>query len=137
MDLYHYICCMYTISNLNYYIYYSMLTTKCLVSICHCIIEPPYQFHTLSTPPPPLINTTLSSISMCLFVLFTCHHMSESTQCICVCACVCIYISSPIDKYLVCFHILAIINNAAVNVGSHISFQISVFIFSDKYSEEE
>ena len=33
------------------------------------------------------------------------------------------------DGYLDCFRILVIVNNATINIGVHISFGISVFIF--------
>ena len=36
-----------------------------------------------------------------------------------------IFIHSSIDGYLGCFHILSIVNSAAINIGMHISFQIS------------
>ena len=43
------------------------------------------------------------------------------------------------DGHLGCFHTLAIVNNAAVNTGLHVSFQISdlVWFFLGVYPEEE
>ena len=49
-----------------------------------------------------------------------------------LCVCVCIhhifFICLSVDGHLGCFLILAIVNNAAVNIRVHVSFQISVFV---------
>ena len=47
-----------------------------------------------------------------------------------MCVCVCVYATSlsiPLSGHLVCLHVLAIMNSAAMNIGVHIFFSIRVF----------
>ena len=39
-------------------------------------------------------------------------------------------IHSSVYGHLGCFHVLAIVNSAAMNIGAHVAFQIRVFLFS-------
>ena len=47
---------------------------------------------------------------------------------LCVYVCDDLLIHSSIHRHFGCFHILAIVNSATVNIGVHMSFQISVFV---------
>ena len=43
-----------------------------------------------------------------------------------------IFVHSSVDGHFSCIHILATLNNAALNIGVHIFFQISIFVFFRK-----
>ena len=36
------------------------------------------------------------------------------------------FIHASIDEHLGCFHVLAIVNSAAVNIGVHVSFSVLI-----------
>ena len=36
------------------------------------------------------------------------------------------FIHSSVEGYLGCFHVLAIVNSAAMNIGEHVSFSVLV-----------
>jgi len=60
----------------------------------------------------------------------------------CMYMCVCIYIynlffiHSSVHGLFSCFHMLAIVNSAAVKIRMHIPFQNSVFVFFQVYTQE-
>ena len=54
-----------------------------------------------------------------------------SQQCVCVCVCVyhVIFTHSSVSGHLDCFHMLGVLNNAEMNIGMDMSFQIIVVMF--------
>ena len=83
-------------------------------------------------------------LQMAVFHSLLC--LSNIPLCVCVYVCmyihVCVYIyvfvhihhiflsQLSVHGYFSCFHVLAVVNSAAVNIGVHVSFQIRVFLFS-------
>ena len=46
-----------------------------------------------------------------------------------------IFIHSSTDEHLDCFCVLAVVNNAMMNIGMHVSFQITLCFSFEKYPE--
>ena len=65
-------------------------------------------------------------------------YLRNTPVCVCVCVsvwecvCVCVYhtfIHSSFDGHIGCLHILAVVNNSAVNIEMQVVFWINVFVF--------
>ena len=86
----------------------------------------------------------------CRRICYLLSHLGSLYVCVCVCVsvCVCVYtlqthishththifsIHSSAIGHLDCFHILAIINSASMNIEEHVSFQINVSGFGFLY----
>ena len=72
-----------------------------------------------------LVWSSLDPSILLQIALFHCFlRLSNIPLCVYVCVCVCVL-------HIVCFHVVAVINSAAVNTEVLASFWISVFLFLD------
>ena len=58
-------------------------------------------------------------------------------MCVCVCVCVCVCIHSPADGHLGCLHLLAIVNNAALDMVVECKLDFLLSDIFQIYAEEE
>ena len=90
-----------------------------LYGVCHSLSD---RFHLALYPlAPSMLSQMARSHPLYAQVIFHC-------VCVCVCVCDLFFIHSFMDGHLGCFHILTFVS-APVNIGAHISFQVSVFVF--------
>ena len=55
--------------------------------------------------------------------------MSNILACICLCVYLILFMYSSVNGHLGGFRVVTIVNNAAINIGVHISFRASVIVF--------
>ena len=74
-----------------------------------------------------LVWSSLGPSMLLQMALFHSFFIAESYSIEYICH---IFIFSSVDGHLGCFHVLAVVNSAAMNIGVQVSFWIRVFIVS-------